>query len=560
MSEFRAKSFVLNFIRKHILLSFLLILSVILAALSGLLPPFMLRYLLDEYFKDLQTISSLNATGILFSILYFLSYFLVGLCTILENLMIGIFGQKMIHELRYQMIKKSVRLKASYFTAHGSGEMQSQVMDDVASIETLFASGIISIAASLIKVIGILVSLFTFSWILGLLIFALVPVIFLLTILFRKAMLKAHLKNRKLINRQANEVSETIDSIRTIQNLSKEDYRENRYQNLLFESYRMRNKTAIYDSIFSPILEIFKSLLIVAVTYLVLFSLNSDRIWLSSFSIGTFAASLNFISNIFSPIEEIAREIETMQEGSSGLRRVQAFMNEEEANEKDSSLTANHIFATNSKTILQIDHLSFRYDDGDKNIFNDLNFAIEKGEKVTIIGRTGVGKTTLFRLILGLYHPVEGRILLNGYDASLIPDKEKRNIFGYVEQGFASVTGTILEQITLSDPSISIESVRDVMKQVGLDDYVTKEIKNGYNEPFSESLFSRGQLQLLSLARALVSNPKILLLDEISANLDSKTEKQIIDALYHATSKRTVISISHRLSDQLGFDRTIEIR
>lgn len=560
MNKFKVRTYVLSFVRTHIVLTIFLLLSVLLAALSGLLPPFILQHILDDYLAPMIQGSVSSPDILLPSILYFFSYLLVGLSTIFENLMIDLFGQKLIHNLRYQMLEKSHYLKASYYTSHGAGELQSRIMDDVQSIETLFASGLVSLAVSAIKVIGILVSLFTFSIALGFVILAAIPIIYLLAVLFRKAMLKAQLINRKAINRQANHISETIDSIRTIENLNEENFREKEYHELLKEAYKARNKTSICDSLFSPILEILKALLVVIVTYLVLWNMNrvQDTIILG-LSVGTFAASISFIGSIFSPIEDIGMELQLMQEGVSGMKRVQDFMNEEAEEKKEETITKELIFASQKKDLIEIKDLTFRYEDGEKNIFSHTSFSIKPKEKVTLIGRTGVGKTTLFRLILGLYSH-QGEILLNGYETYRIPNEEKRKIFGYVEQGFSAIRGTILEQITLKDASISEEEVKKVMKEAFLDDYVIREIKGGYDAVFAENLFSRGQLQLLSLARALVSNPEILLLDEISANLDSKTEKEIIKALADASKTRTVISISHRLSDQLGFDRTIEIK
>lgn len=556
--EFRMSSFLKSFVQKNRALTISLVVFIFLAALSGLLPPYMMRYLLDDVIPDYMSgQAGGNGMLILFSFLYFLSYFLVGGFTVMENFLLSFFGQRMIHEMRYEMIKKADKLKANFYTHHGKGEMLSRVMDDVYAVETLFASGIVSILVSLIKIIGILVSIFLFSWLLGLIILCLIPVIYVITRLISKKMLKANINNRKAINAQANSISESLENMRTIQNLDKEKYREDGYVSLLESSYRMRDRSAILDAVFSPIVELLKALLIALVSFLVFYLSSSDVVM--GFTAGTFAASLSFISNIFSPIQNIGQEMQTMQEGISGLKRVVAFMNEKEINQKDETLTYETIFKEEKDNIIEVDNLSFRYDDGDIDIFHGMNFVIHKGEKVTIIGRTGAGKTTFFKMLLGLENPTAGKVLVNGYDASMIPDREKRRILGYVEQGFQSINGTIMDQIILYDEKYSLDEVRKVMQKVNLDDYVMNDIKGGYQAMFKETEFSRGQLQLLSLARALLSNPKILLLDEISANLDSKTEKDVISALSDIGDDKTILSISHRLSDQLGFDKTIEI-
>ena len=248
-----------------------------------------------------------------------------------------------------------------------------------------------------------------------------------------------------------------------------------------------------------------------------------------------------------------------MQEGISGIVRVEAFLNEEEVSEKDPKATAEAVFETKAPHLLNFDHLSFHYEDGDELLFDQTSLTIEDQEKVCLIGRTGAGKTTLFRLILGLLEPTGGAILLNGHDVKSIPESEKRAIFGYVEQGFRSVPGSLRNQISLGDTSLSDETIHQALKDSLLESYIEEHLPQGLDTPFNSDDFSRGQLQLLGLARAIASNPKILLLDEISANLDSKTEKDVIDALTRASKSRTVISISHRLSDQLGFEKVYEI-
>ncbi len=561
MNKFTSKKFVFSFLKENLLLTIILLLFILLCALSGLLPPFLLRYLIDTYIPGFIGNGNTDYVSLsLFSLLYFFSYFLVGFFEVAENYLITLFGQKMIHSLRYEMIRKTHRMKANYFTHHGTGEIQSRIMDDVYSIETLFASGIVSLLVSFVKIIGILVSIFTFSWMLGIIVFLLIPLIYLLTRKISKIMFQANIKNKKSTNLQANLISETINNMEIVQLLNKEQYRQDIYEDEVKKSYGYKDKTAWLDALFSPVVELIKALLISLVSLLVYLSLKNDNAILSfGISAGTFAASMTLISNLFSPLQNIGKEIQTMQDGISGVHRVEEFMNEKEINEKDSLLTYEKIFSDPKEDFLTFDHLSFQYDDGEEKVFSDLNFTIKEKEKVIFVGRTGAGKTTLFKLILGLENPTEGKILLNGQDVSLIRDSEKRKIYGYVEQGFSSIEGTIMEQITLKDEHYTLDDVRKVMKIVSLDDYVQNHIPSGYDAKFSMDDFSRGQLQLLCLARALLSNPKILLLDEISANLDSRMEMEIIDAISRCMKDRTVISISHRLSDQLGFERTIEI-
>jgi ATP-binding cassette subfamily B multidrug efflux pump len=559
-NQFKATSFLFHFLKKHWVLTLLLSLAILGASLSGLLPPFALRYIIDnEITPDLADPSSIVVGRLVgLSFLYYASYLLVGAFTMYENYMIDVFGQKLIHELRYAMILKSERLKVAYFTHHGSGEMASRVTDDVYAIELLFADGLVSLIVSLFKIIGIWVSIFTLDYYLGLSLFVIIPLIALITRLFQKAMLKAQIANREVLNEESNHLSESSDNFRLLKNLGKEGYREKDFMALLKKGYHSQDKTSFFDSIYSPTIDFLKALLVAFLAFLVAYSYSSENLSLS-ISIGSFAAAMNLISSIFSPIQNIGEELQSMQEGISGIVRVESFLNEEEIGAKDPTLQADTLFAKPVSNLLSFEHLSFHYEDGTDMIFGDLSLAIHEKEKVCLIGRTGAGKTTLFRLILGLLEPTQGSILLEGKNVATIPDGQKRQIFGYVEQGFKPVPGTLKDQVTLGDASLSDEKVKKALQDSFLEDYIETHLPEGYATSFNPDDFSRGQLQLLGLARAIVANPKILLLDEISANLDSKTEKDVIDALTLASKERTVISISHRLSDQLGFDSIYEI-
>ena len=197
--EYRMKDFMLSFIKKHLFMVIVLCLLMMLCALAELLPPFALRYLIDSIL--LPGVEYHSSSFIFAVVFYVLSYIFISLFTILENLVIDSFGQKLIHELRYKMMKKSTRMKYSYFTHHGKGEMTSKIIDDVNAIETLFASGLVTLIISVFKVLGILISVYLFSWVLGLFLTVILPLLFYITRSFQKQMLKNQIRNRKAINK-----------------------------------------------------------------------------------------------------------------------------------------------------------------------------------------------------------------------------------------------------------------------------------------------------------------------------------------------------------------------
>lgn len=558
-NKFTSRNFFLTCYKKNKFSFIILFISMVAISLSSLLPSLILKRIIDDFLMPSIADNNLDVKNIIiWTIFYFLSYFLIYGFTILENIFVDNLGQKMIHMLRYEMVKKTDKLKSDYFRHTGTGVMVSRIMDDVYSIENLFTDGIISLIVSLLKIISILISIFIFSWLLGLIVFVCIPIVFFLTKFFRDSLFKIQINQRKISNKETNNLSESIDNIVTLNNLSKKAYREKEFEDELIQEKTEKKKAAFYDSTFSPIVMFLRSIVIASVTIIVAYSIK-DQSHIAGLTAGTFAASITLISNIFSPIQELGQEIQTMQEGISGIKRVQDFMNLEEDNEKDLNLTAGKILAEMKENIIEFHDLSFHYSDGNELIYDKANGVIHLYDKTSIIGRTGAGKTTLFYLLLSLLTPTNGKITINGYDTIEIPNSEKRKIFGYVQQGFEAIDGTIEEQITLKDATISLDKVREAMKVVILDDVVMNKIEGKYKAKFKKENFSRGQLQLLSLARALVYDPPILLLDEISANLDSETEKNLIEALNKVGKKKTMISISHRLSDQLGFNKIIKV-
>lgn len=203
-----------------------------------------------------------------------------------------------------------------------------------------------------------------------------------------------------------------------------------------------------------------------------------------------------------------------------------------------------------------LSHVTFGY--GEKPVLEDFSLTVKQGEQVTLVGRTGAGKSTVFRLLLGLYPPQSGTITIGGVDVSAIPDGQRRTCISCVEQHFSRVPGTVLEQITLNDPQITGEMARNAAKLAGIDDAI-QALPEGYDTVCTDGMFSQGEWQLLSIARAAAADPAVLLLDEITANLDAETEERVLDALRQASRGRTVLSFSHRVYESLG-GRTVEIK
>lgn len=203
-----------------------------------------------------------------------------------------------------------------------------------------------------------------------------------------------------------------------------------------------------------------------------------------------------------------------------------------------------------------LSHVTFGY--GEKPVLEDFSLTVKQGEQVTLVGRTGAGKSTVFKLLLGLYPPQHGTVTIGGVDVAAIPDGQRRTCIRCVEQHISRGPGTVLEQITLNDPQITGEMARNAAKLAGIDDAI-QALPEGYDTVCTDGMFSQGEWQLLSIARAAAADPAVLLLDEITANLDAETEERVLDALRQASRGRTVLSFSHRVYESLG-GRTVEIK
>lgn len=538
---------ILNTIKEKWLLTAGIVITVAGAIVTALFPPLILAGIID-------TVTSGTMPAFYMIIMYFGFLLITGLMESARETFLTVFGQKITHSLRSALMDKYSCLTTSGLTSQEPGTVVSRFVGDADTVENLFTSGIISMFADVCKIISIVAVIWIKNKGLAIVLLVILPFLFIFTRIVQKNMLAAQIENRRAVGRASGHVPETLHNIRTIHTLGKEKYMAERYDEYICESYAAIEKNNFYDAVYSPVIIILNAIVVAVV---MLFSASGNQSVLTFFgmSAGTAVAVINYISQIFAPVESLGMEIQTIQSAIAGVHRINEFFEMDEfLIRKDSSITENTAMEADSDVLVDFNNVTFAYDD--KNVVENLSFSIKKGEQVTLSGRTGAGKSTIFKLLLGLYEPDNGSVLIAGQKVTAIPDSGKRKIYGYVEQTFHMVPGTVKDQITLYDVSITDEDVIEAAKTAGIHDAIM-ELDNGYDTICKPEDFSQGQWQLLSIARAAAAKPELLMLDEITANLDADTEKNVLDALNRVSRNRTVISISHRANAQMG--RIIEI-
>ena len=526
----------------HRLLSVGTLLCAAASVLASLLPPLLLARVIDGLTGGIPLTFAA-------ALLYFGSLALEGVLTSAQETLLEILGQKMTHALRAEMSRKLTRLPAATLSAQNPGELAARFSGDVDTVEALFTSGVISMAADACRILSILAVIAVKNAGLALILLPVLPLLAAFTRHVQRRTLAAQMENRRAVAAISAQVPEALHNIRTIRALGLEDYMSARYDRRIGESYAAVEKTNFYDAVYSPVVLTLNAA-VVGVVMLLSASGDARVLTLFGMSVGTSVAVINYISRIFAPIESLGMEIQTIQSAMAGVKRINAFLAQPEraAQEAESSAVPRGDVA--------VDHVTFGY--GGRTVLSDLSFTVKAGEQATLVGRTGAGKSTVFKLLLGLYRPEKGTVTIGGVDVFQITDRQRRSCVGCVEQHFARVPGTVLDQITLGDPRITRDTARKAARLAGLDAAICA-FPDGYDTRCTDGMFSQGEWQLLSIARAAAADPAVLLLDEITANLDAQTEARVLEALRRASAGRTVISISHRIYEQLG-GRMIEIR
>ena len=507
---------------------------------ASLLPPLLLGRTIDRMTAGIP----LTFLAVL---LYFGSLALEGVLSSAQESLLVLFGQKMTHALRSEMSRKLTHLSAGTLAEQNPGQVAARFSGDVDTMEALFTSGIISMAADACRIVSIMAVIAVKNTGLTLILLLVLPLFALFTRHVQKRMLAAQLDNRRAVAAVSGQVPETLHNIRTIRVLGLESYMERRYDRRIGDSYAAMERTNFYDAVYSPVVLLLNAV-VVGTVMLLSASGSRDILTLFGMSVGTSVTVINYISRIFAPIESLGMEIQTIQSAMAGVKRIDAFLAQPERIIPQAQ-------ETSPRGDVVLSHVTFGY--RERPVLKDLSLTVKQGEQVALVGRTGAGKSTVFKLLLGLYQPQAGTVTIGGVDVSAIPDQARRTCIGCVEQHFSRVPGTVLEQITLNDSQITEAMVRKAAQLAGIDAAI-QALPEGYATVCTDDMFSQGEWQLLSIARAAAADPTVLLLDEITANLDAETEARVLEALRHASAGRTVLSVSHRIYENLD-GRTVEI-
>jgi ATP-binding cassette subfamily B protein len=439
----------------------------------------------------------------------------------------------------------------SYYSRTPVGETMSRITSDVDAVNSIFSSGLINALIDFIKVFGIVAAMYVISPTLCFIALVAIPAVVLVSDFFRRGIYKSQMLVRKAVGNINTFLQEVFNGIKIVKSYGKEEQYNEAFQKPLIAHLEAINLSAVYDSYFPCVMQVIRAVIIVIILWIGARTGVNNRV---AISIGGLAAMADLVTRLYGPVESISQQFQTIQQALAGLRRIVELL----AEKPEEKGTLQHISAGDniwkSDTTVEIKNVSFGYNP-DKTIVKDVSMGISQGKRIAVVGRTGAGKTSLLNLVAGLYKPEKGTIDILGFDPYLLDAMDRRKLIGVVPQNVHIFEGSIRENITLRDQSLSQTEIEEAAKKVGLHDYIMSLDKNYDTLLGTEGMkLSFGQSQLLSLARAIVTNPPVLLLDEPTSGMDAVTEAKVFQAFRAAGEHRTIITISHRLSGIIDAD------
>jgi len=517
------------------------VLTILLAAVAPALP-MLIQHTLDNYILNFDT------NGLSLMLIAMLA--LVILQTLIRyyhTLMTNTLGQSVIRDIRIQVFNHIVQLRLKYFDRTALGKLITRTISDLETLSNIFSEGLIQIIGDLLQLVVILVVMFYSDWKLTLIVLIPMPLMVAATYVFKEAMKSAFIDVRKWVSNLNTFLQEHITGVGIIQYFAREKQEMDKFKEINAQHRNAHIRTNWYFSIFFPVLEI---IMAIALGLLVWF--GSKQIMGDVISPGVVVAFIMYINMIFRPIRELIDKFNTLQMGMVSAERIFEVLDTDEKTPNLGTLKPAHI-----KGEIAFRDVWFAYNE-ENWVLKDVNFNVNPGETLALVGATGAGKSSTINILSRFYEINKGEILLDGRNIRDYDLDYLRNNISTVLQDVFLFSDSVINNITLGDPAISREQVIEAAKEVGAHDFIIR-LPGGYDYDVKErgATLSAGQAQLISFIRALVHDPRILILDEATSSVDTETEEMIQHAIDNLMKGRTSIVIAHRLSTIQKADKII---
>lgn len=521
------------------------VLLIPVGAMLELVHPILLRNVVDNHLRTgvVQGLAQLAAV-------YVLTFVAMQVVAFLQTYVAASVGENSLRALRLKLFRHLNRLPFSYLDRNSTGDIISRCTSDVEAVGMLFSATLMGVFADFVRLGGIIIAMFVLNTRLALVCLVAVPVVAVISRYFRNRMLSAERDTRQSIGQTNAQLQENLTGMEIIRSFQKEEGFKGQFRRIQGELLNASDRSARYGSVFSPVVETIKALTIAAV----LWYGTSPSAFLSwGITLGTLAAFVQLLDRFFAPITSLGQQYQTVQRAVAGAERILDILQEPAEDRPAYRPVADR----SSPPDLTVTGVTFGYLQG-RPILENIELCVSPGEHVALVGPTGGGKSSLVYLMAGLYAPWTGSVRIGGADPRGVHPDQRRRLAGIVPQHIHLFEGTVIENIRLGQEQFSEKEVWQALEWSGAAEFVGR-LPEGLNTAIGASGvgLSTGQLQLLSLARALVGDPRVLLLDEATSSIDMETERAVQSALTCSGTDRTVITVAHRLCSSQDANRVV---
>jgi ATP-binding cassette, subfamily B, multidrug efflux pump len=520
-------------------------LFMLLASVTELAGPYILKIVIDKYIIP-KNVSGLWQVVVIYGLILVVNWVANYYNTYLSTLN----GQKITFTLRQHLFEHLQTLSFGFFDRRKAGKIMSRLTNDINALNQFFTSGILNVASDLIILCGIIGLMLSMSWKLALVTFLTLPLIIFTAAGMRVRVMGAFRETRNKIAEVNSSLQENISGVRVVQAFTREDINLLNFERINQENYKANLRAATLLAVFVPMVEMTAALGTVLVIWY-----GSRLVLAGEVTVGVLAAFLGFVTRFYSPIRDLSTVWGTLQSAMASSERLFEILDtKSDIVEGDRTLDSEHVQGE-----VTFEEVSFSYD-GENKVLDEINLTAHPGQRIALVGPTGAGKTSIINLIGRFYEPDSGQVLIDGVNIGKLDFKSLRSIVGVVLQDTFIFAGTVRENIAFGCPEATQEQIERVSKLTGAHEFIVK-LPEGYDSQVQERgvKLSTGQRQLLAFARALLANPRILILDEATSSIDVQSEQEIQHALDLVMKGRTCFIVAHRLSTIREADRILVI-